>query len=59
MGGKDRERRLNGAGREKYISKKQAEALLKRELRKVMDKVKASRRLCVCVRVSLGFSGGL
>ena len=43
---KERERRLRRADREKYISEKQAETLLKREIRKMMGKVKAR---CVCV----------
>lgn len=44
------EGKLRRADREKYISGKQAGTLLKREIRKVMDKVKA-RRESVRVRV--------
>lgn len=48
------ERKLRRADGEKYISGKQAGTLLKREIRKVMDKVKARReRERVCVRARL------
>lgn len=49
---RERERRLRRADEEKYISGKQAETLLKREIRKVMGKVKA-RSVCVCVCLHL------
>lgn len=49
------ERKLRRADGEKYISGKQAGTLLKREIRKVMDKVKARReREGVCACTSAG-----